>query len=102
VLPTATHPAIDAGFASVHCASPRMLAATIASADRFFSADTGPMHLASAAGVATIAFFDQTNPAAFGPIKPQDTVLQIGGKSPREVAEACASIVAASGRSAAQ
>ena len=94
VLPTATHPAVKASFASVHCRSPRMLAATIAHADGFFSADTGPMHLASAAGVPTIAFFDQTNPAAFGPIKPQDTVLKIGGKSPQEVAEACASIVA--------
>lgn len=95
VLPTATHPAVNAGFASVHCPSPRMLAATIAHADGFFSADTGPMHLASAAGVATIAFFDQTNPAAFGPIKPQDTVLKIRGKSPQEVAEACAAITAA-------
>ena len=84
----------------VGLSSPRMLAATISHADWFFSADTGPMHLASAAGVATIAFFDQTNPAAFGPIKPRDTVLRIGGKSPQEVAQDCASIVAAAGRGA--
>jgi hypothetical protein len=45
--------------------------------------------------VPTVAFFEDTNPAAFGPIKPDDTVLQIGGKSPRDVAAACAAIVAA-------
>ena len=100
VLPAAAHPPVDARIATVHCPSPRMLAATISHADWFFSADTGPMHLASAAGVATIAFFDQTNPAAFGPIKPRDTVLRIGGKSPQEVAQDCASIVAAAGRGA--
>jgi ADP-heptose:LPS heptosyltransferase len=95
VLPTPDFAPVNAAFASVHCRSPRMLAATLAHVDRFFSADTGPMHLASAAGVPTVAFFDDTNPAAFGPIKPDDTVLQIGGKSPRDVAAACAAIVAA-------
>jgi ADP-heptose:LPS heptosyltransferase len=97
VLPTADHPPVNPDFATVHCQSPRMLAATIAHVDGFFSADTGPMHLASAAGVPTIAFFDRTNPAAFGPIKPQDTVLKITGMTPRQVAEACAGIVASRG-----
>ena len=102
VLPAADHPPVNPDFATVHCRSPRMLAATIAHVDGFFSADTGPMHLASAAGVPTIAFFEQTNPAAFGPIKPEDTVLQIGGMTPQQVAEACAGTVAsrsATGRS---
>jgi ADP-heptose:LPS heptosyltransferase len=94
VLPTADHPPVNSDFANVHCPSPRQLAATISHADGFFSADTGPMHLASAAGVPTIAFFEQTNPAAFGPIKPEDAVLKIAGMTPRQVAEACAGIVA--------
>jgi len=94
VLPSATHPAVASDFATVHCASPRLLAATVARADWFFSADTGPMHLASAAGVPTIAFFDQTNPAAFGPIKPNDVVLRIRGMTPQAVAAVCADIVA--------
>jgi heptosyltransferase-3 len=95
VLPAADFAPVDEAFANVYCRSPRMLAATLAHVDRFFSADTGPMHLASAAGVPTVAFFADTNPAAFGPIKPDDTVLQTGGKSPRDVAAACAAIVAA-------
>jgi ADP-heptose:LPS heptosyltransferase len=102
VLPTAGATPVNADFATVHCASPRMLAATIRNADWFFSADTGPMHLASASGVPTIAFFDQTNPDAFGPIKLQDTVLKIGGQSAAKVAQACAAIVNAAGRSPAR
>ncbi len=94
VLPTAAQPAIDERFATVHCPSPRMLAATLAGVDWFFSADTGPMHLASAAGVPTVALFDSTNPAAFGPLKPEDVALRIAGLGPREVAAACASRVA--------
>jgi ADP-heptose:LPS heptosyltransferase len=95
VLPAADHPPIDPQFATVHCASPRRLAATISHVDRFFSADTGPMHLASAAGVPTIAFFDRTNPAAFRPIKPEDRVLRINDMTPQDVAASCARIVAA-------
>ena len=102
VLPTAHHPPIDPGFATVHCPSPRLLAATIAHVDWFFSADTGPMHLASAAGVPTVAFFSRTNPAAFGPIKPNDTVLRIEGMTPQAVAEACAGIVAGHSAAAAR
>jgi ADP-heptose:LPS heptosyltransferase len=99
VLPAVGHPPVSPEFATVHCPSPRMLAATLEHADGFFCADTGPMHLASAAGVPTIAFFEQTNPAAYGPIKPADSVLRIAGMTPRQVAEACAGIVA--GRSTA-
>jgi heptosyltransferase-3 len=97
VLPAPDHPPVNSDFATVHCRSPRMLAAAITHVDWFFSADTGPMHLASAAGVPTIAFFERTNPAAFGPIKPEDTVLQIAEMTPTQVAEACAAIVAARG-----
>jgi ADP-heptose:LPS heptosyltransferase len=97
VLPSANHPPVNPDFANVHCPSPRQLEATISHADAFFSADTGPMHLASAAGVPTIAFFERTNPAKFGPIKPEDTVLMIGGMTPRQVAEACARIVGSRG-----
>jgi heptosyltransferase III len=103
VLPTANHPPIDPRFATLHCPSPRMLAATMSHVDVFFSADTGPMHLASAAGMPTIAFFNRTDPAAFGPIKPDDTVLHVEKMTPREVAATCVRLVAsrpvASGRS---
>ena len=75
VLPKASHPPVNGEFATVHCPSPRMLAATISHVSGFFSADTGPMHLASAAGVPTIAFFNWTHPRTFGPIGPNRALL---------------------------
>ncbi len=94
VLPTERHRPISADFATVHCPLPRQLAATIAKADWFFSADTGPMHLASAAGVPTIAFFESTDPAVYGPIKPNDVVLRINDMTAQDVARNCARLVA--------
>lgn len=93
VLPSASYPPVNGNFASVHCPSPRMLAAAISHATAFFSADTGPMHLASAAGVPTIAFFNRTNPAVFGPLGPKDVAMIVNGMTPQEVARECADIV---------
>ncbi|MEX0734469.1 MAG: glycosyltransferase family 9 protein [Steroidobacteraceae bacterium] len=93
VLPNASHPPVNGEFATVHCPSPRMLAATISHVSGFFSADTGPMHLASAAGVPTIAFFNWTHPATFGPIGPKDVAMIVNGMTPQEVARECADIV---------
>jgi ADP-heptose:LPS heptosyltransferase len=93
VLPDAAHPPVNGDFATVHCRSPRMLAATISHASAFFSADTGPMHLASAAGVPTIAFFNRTHPAVFGPLGPKDAAMIVNDMTPREVARDCAEFV---------
>ena len=93
VLPNPSHAPVNADFATVHCPSPRMLAATISHVSAFFSADTGPMHLASAAGVPTVAFFNRTHPAVFGPIGPQDVSMIVNGMTPQEVARDCADIV---------
>ena len=93
VLPSASHPPVNGEFATVHCRSPRMLAATVSHVDGFFSADTGPMHLASAAGVPTIAFYNWTDPATFGPLGPKDEAMIVNDMTPREVARKCADIV---------
>jgi ADP-heptose:LPS heptosyltransferase len=93
VLPDTGHAQVDADFATIHCPSPRMLAAAISSVSAFFSADTGPMHLASAAGVPTIAFFNRTHPAVFGPLGPQDVAMIVNGMTPQEVARNCVDIV---------
>ncbi len=93
VLPNASHPPVNGEFATIHCSSPRMLAATISHVSGFFSADTGPMHLASAAGVPTIAFFNWTHPRTFGPIGPQDVAMIVNGMTPQQVARECADIV---------
>jgi ADP-heptose:LPS heptosyltransferase len=93
VLPNTDHAPVDADFATIHCPSPRELAAAISSVNAFFSADTGPMHLASAAGVPTIAFFNRTHPAVFGPIGTQDVAMIVNGMTPQEVARNCVDIV---------
>jgi ADP-heptose:LPS heptosyltransferase len=51
------------------------------------------MHLASAAGVPTIAFFNRTHPAVFGPLGPQDVAMIVNGMTPQEVARNCVDIV---------
>jgi ADP-heptose:LPS heptosyltransferase len=96
VLPNASHAPVSAEFATVHCPSPRMLAATISHVSGFFSADTGPMHLATAAGVPTIAFFNRTRPEVFGPLGPKDVAINVNGMTPQEVARDCADIVSRS------
>ena len=65
----------------------RKLAAFMANLDAFICADTGPMHLASASGVPTIALFKTTAPALYGTLKESDKSLEMGEKSAQEVAK---------------
>jgi ADP-heptose:LPS heptosyltransferase len=55
----------------------RKLAAFIANLDAFVCADTGPMHLASASGVPTIALFNTTDVDSYGPIGKDDQIIDI-------------------------
>ena len=41
----------------------------------FIGADTGPTHLAAAAGTPTLALFGPTDAARFGPVGPRSAVL---------------------------
>ena len=59
----------------------RQLASFMAALDFFISADTGPMHLASAAKTNIIAFFNKTSPDKFGPIGMNDRVIDINNKN---------------------
>ncbi len=53
--------------------------ARLASAARLFvGADTGPTHLAAAAGVPTVALFGPTDPARFAPIGPNTRLVLAG------------------------
>jgi ADP-heptose:LPS heptosyltransferase len=76
-------------FASLHIRSPRALAATIAATRLFISADTGPMHLASATTVPTVALFCATDPALYGPMKPSDLALEVAQYPPQLAARRC-------------
>jgi ADP-heptose:LPS heptosyltransferase len=48
--------------------------------DAFICADTGPMHLASAALTPTIALFNATNPSKYGPLGEKDIAIDINNK----------------------
>jgi heptosyltransferase-2 len=52
------------------------LMAVAAQARVFVTNDTGPMHLANALGVAVVAVFGPTDPAATGPLSPPAVVLK--------------------------
>ncbi len=64
----------------------RVLAAKISNLDAFICADTGPMHLASASGTATIALFKTTSPTLYGTLGEKDLSLVMQGKSVEEIA----------------
>ncbi len=64
----------------------RVLAAKIANLDAFICADTGPMHLASASGTATIALFKTTSPTLYGTLGEKDLSLVMKGKNVEEIA----------------
>ena len=65
----------------------RKLAAFMASLDAFVCGDTGPMHLASASGVATIALFKTTPPDLYGTLKATDRSIVLKGKNVRQVSQ---------------
>jgi len=55
---------------------PAATARLAARAALFVGADTGPTHLAAAAGTATVALFGPTDPARFGPVGPRVRILR--------------------------
>ncbi|HEV8112157.1 MAG TPA: glycosyltransferase family 9 protein [Planctomycetota bacterium] len=75
------------GIPSIVCADYRLLGAMLANLSLFVSADTGPMHLASAARVPTVGLFNVTNPASYGPIGADDEAIVVTGVEPEQVAE---------------
>ncbi len=65
------------GTASLAPPSPPAASARLASrAALFVGADTGPTHLAAAAGTPTLALYGPTDPARFGPVGPRVRVLR--------------------------
>lgn len=64
----------------------RKLGGMLSQLEAFVCADTGPMHLASASGVPTIALFNQTRPARYGTLGREDLSLEIKGLDVQTVA----------------
>lgn len=67
------------GTAVLSPSSPPAASARLASrAALFVGADTGPTHLAAAAGTPTVALYGPTDPARFGPVGPRVRILRDG------------------------
>ena len=71
----------------------RKLAAFMASLDAFLCGDTGPMHLASASGVPTIALFQTTAPDLYGTLKQDDRSIVLKNKKVYEVVQEIKSVI---------
>ena len=65
----------------------RDLACFISAMDVFVSADTGPMHLASASGCRLISLFNVTSAQKYGPLGEQDNVLYSHELTPSQAAD---------------
>jgi len=100
-LPAPDSTPTDPRCATVHVPSPRALTAAMGATRMFISGDAGPMHLASAQAVPTIALFCASEPALYGPLKPCDSALELRAWPPQAVAERCAAIWRHSGTNAA-
>ncbi|MCB1754409.1 MAG: glycosyltransferase family 9 protein [Gammaproteobacteria bacterium] len=75
--------------AALQISSPdlRVLGGMLSQLDAFICADTGPMHLASAARTPTIALFKATRPARYGTLGEHDLSLEIQNLACRDVAQ---------------
>lgn len=91
LLPPGDTPALSPGVACLRIAPLGELAATLAHLQMFVAADSGPMHLAAAAGVPTLGLFCATDPAHYRPLGPGCTTLQ--GKALDPVAVAARTLV---------
>jgi hypothetical protein len=88
-LPAPASKPIDERFAALHLESVRDLTAAIATTRMFISADTGPMHLASATPVSTVGLFQSSDPTLYRPLKKNDLVVDARDCPPWLAAQKC-------------
>jgi ADP-heptose:LPS heptosyltransferase len=88
-LPLSGSKPIDRRFPVLHVRSPRDMVAAIAATRMFVSPDTGPMHLASATEVPTVALFCNSTVARYHPMKSSDICIDVTTCAPGSAAEMC-------------
>jgi hypothetical protein len=88
-LPGPSTAPIDERFTALHLRSVRDLTAAIATTRMFISADTGPMHLASATAVPTVGLFRTSDPTLYRPLKSNDLVVDVRDCPPWLAAQKC-------------
>lgn len=80
--------------ASVSIAELDVLAALLSRTDAFVAADSGPMHLAAAAGVPVAGLFKSTDPASYAPLGPGCVCLTPDDLTPERAVEVVAQMLA--------
>jgi hypothetical protein len=88
-LPAPAAKPTDVRFTALHLQSVRDLTAAIATTRMFISADTGPMHLASATQVPTVGLFKTSDPTLYRPLKQNDLVVDARDCPPWLAAQKC-------------
>jgi len=88
-LPSPTTPPTDDRYTALHLKSVRDVTAAIAATRMFISADTGPMHLASATPTPTVGLFQTSDPTLYRPLKANDLVVDVRNCPPWLAAQKC-------------
>jgi len=65
----------------------RKLGAFFSVCDLYISADTGPLHLATASKAKVIALFNKTDAKTYGTLNKKDLTIDINNKTPKDIAE---------------
>jgi heptosyltransferase-3 len=87
ILPPGVTEPLLPGLPHLHEPDLRRLAAVTGALSLFVACDSGPMHLASASGVATLGLFCATRPHSYGPLGPVSLGLDVSELTPRQVAQ---------------
>jgi ADP-heptose:LPS heptosyltransferase len=78
---------LNADLYTLHESNLRTLGSMLSQMTLFVCGDTGPMHLASASMVPTIALFKTSAPELYGTLGEHDLSLVIASSSPQEIAQ---------------
>ncbi|MDD2370287.1 MAG: glycosyltransferase family 9 protein [Sulfuricurvum sp.] len=77
---------LDDDFYTLMESNLRLLGTILSQMDAFICGDTGPMHLASASGVPTLALFKASAPTLYGTLGTNDRSLTLQGSTPEMIA----------------
>lgn len=88
ILPPGTTPALDSKIAFVRETNLRNLAGLMQALNLFVVCDSGPMHLAAAAGTHCLGLFHRTRAERYAPMGKHNLALDVSTLSPAQVAAA--------------
>jgi heptosyltransferase-3 len=88
IVPVSGTAVLGYGVPTFYSSDLRRLASMISGLSLFVSADCGVMHLACASGTPTVGLFSVTDVKQWGPYGVRDTAVEIGARTPEQIADA--------------